>query len=326
VQNQILLRVWKWIKEKAGALQKAEFYFSLKGPAGNDHYALFLSHLPEFETLIQKLPGNRFQEKSLILYFGLQSSLNEDKLKEFEIHFIPLSFGTRPLYLVPLTSKYPHNKKRIQRLTRGCRDWWCLTQGNALNPDDLISRLRKMGLVTGPSAFRTSHPDLKGEILINYFMDPSYHGESEEDFQILIEFLFEYAFQKLYPQQKGECLPLKFLHPIKNLRLKISDNPNESPSIQTQNFILTGGPKPTINKYRGPQNQGERMVWGEGRWSKLERIKISLQKRIFKLIFPYLIPILLIPIALIIFPITLILWGLMKGFRWINENWLQIKG
>jgi hypothetical protein len=306
---------WFWLRRKIATFRQTEVYFTLTGPAENGHYSLILSDLPEVSLLYDRLPRERFEGKSLLLYLGSASALTEKPLQDAGITFSVLEIGNRPLYLLPVLKSA--EREKLFSLLRGQRDYWILTKRNA-SQEEILDQLKLQSVLTGPAAFGEKHPDLQGEILINYFSDPSFHASQEEDFAILIDYLFEAGFQRLYPDDPEGVQCLQDLDPGKHLDVHL---PRPSPlNPKTEAFCLRAGAEPVIEKTVWPGNQRLAVRWEEGRWRTISPSRFYALRPLFKIVWRNLLPILMIPLALIIGPITLLLWGARKFYHWLGRK------
>jgi len=310
-QNVLKARFLKWLNARVGWLWVTETFYSLSGPVQDGTYTLIRGTYTDFSHLCESLSKACFIDKYLFFYFGSASGLGPEHLVRENIDFESMLLNQKKVYCIRGS---PKSLTNLGNLLQNKRDWWLLTQSQKPTSEALEDK----GFMAGPSATRSRLTPLDGELLINYFADPSIQGLKKPQFMRL--------FQKQIFQAALTLTPYQDKLPQHWQELKVEDLlsqdlfPQDAAQPHTldphttriHHFVLKGGRKPSITRADWPGGKRFLKIYLEGRWLRTHHLEEGPIDRFTQLMGNYVIPAILLPITIIIIPLTLVLWGLKK--------------
>lgn len=301
----------RWNLWKTG-LEEQEIYFSLHRDMTTGAFALVLSRLPRFSTLVSMLPSETFRDKFLLVYLGPHCSVSLDTLAHAGLPFQTIPCGTQTLCSLRLSdTQWP----TFVALMEKTQDWWLLTKTEAPSAESV----RHEGIMANAAAFHDRTPDLKGEVLLNYFMDPSFHGSHLPNVRLLLLALFRSALRRVFGDVSKISSSLAAPEPILE-RFGLQEIPTNV-TLWMRSYRLFGGTQPRCVQSDWMSGEKARIVWNAGAWGQPVVLARSARQHWFHTIRQYLAPLSLIPVALVVIPITVIMWPFVAVVRRVLAEW-----
>lgn len=297
------------MKAWLGGFFPTDFYFTLHGECPAGPYSLVLSDLPALDDVLRLLDWDHYH---LTFYFGMLSPLTPEKLQTAGIAVQPLAYRGHTLWSVNLRKA---EWATWSGLVKGGHDFWCLVSRQTMSEQDLAAA----GIVAGPAASEKRHPIFQNAYLANYFTDPSLHGDGEMLFVALMAHLFQRAFQRLYGPLPKQFPPLQRL-PFPEV-LGLTKTPTNTEAALSRSFRLWGGAHPRLERRDWPEHQTHWSIWDQTHWEPLERRPRKAFLVGLKLVPKYAVLVALLPVAILVIPLTLALWLVWEIGRWIQRRW-----